>query len=227
VRTAEGKSEQVEALSGTPDTREAFARLLAEMRPKLHRYCARMTGSVVDGEDVIQDALMKAIEAFPRAAAIANPEAWLFRITHNTALDFLRQRARRAAVHADEDLGMVVDPVTPITDRQIVAASLRAFMRLPVLQRSSVILMDVLGYSLQEISEITESTVPAVKAALHHGRTRLRARRRLTTFLPRSWRSPSARGSRCTSTASTPAISTRSARCSRMTCGSSSWLGPK
>src|SRR5262245_8427268 len=124
VRTAEGESEQVGALSGTPDTREAFNRLLAEMRPKLHRYCARMTGSVVDGEDVIQDALVKALEAFPRAAAIANPEAWLFRITHNTALDFLRHRARHTAAYADEDPDMLVDPVTPLDDRQIVAASL-------------------------------------------------------------------------------------------------------
>src|SRR5258707_1074236 len=43
--------------------REAFDRLLRELRPKLHRYCARMTGSVVDGEDVVQEALVKAIAA--------------------------------------------------------------------------------------------------------------------------------------------------------------------
>jgi hypothetical protein len=35
---------------------QAFERLLGEMRPKLHRYCARMTGSVIDGEDVVQEA---------------------------------------------------------------------------------------------------------------------------------------------------------------------------
>ena len=35
--------------------------LLAAMRPKLHRYCARMVGSVIDGEDVLQDALIKAV----------------------------------------------------------------------------------------------------------------------------------------------------------------------
>ena len=47
-------------------------------------------------------------------------------------------------------------------------------MRLPAAQRSSVILMDVLGYSLQEIGEIMECSIPAVKAALHRGRARLR-----------------------------------------------------
>jgi len=47
-------------------------------------------------------------------------------------------------------------------------------MRLPVAQRSSVILMDVLGYSLDEIGNILDSSIPAVKAALHRGRMRLR-----------------------------------------------------
>ena len=44
-------------------SRDAFDRLLAEMRPRLHRYCARMTGSAVDGEDVLQDTLVKALRA--------------------------------------------------------------------------------------------------------------------------------------------------------------------
>jgi RNA polymerase sigma-70 factor (ECF subfamily) len=51
---------------------------------------------------------------------------------------------------------------------------LRTFMRLPTIQRSSVILMDVLGYSLEEIGAIMHCSVPAVKSALHRGRMRLR-----------------------------------------------------
>ena len=48
--------------------------LLAAMRPKLHRYCARMVGSVIDGEDVLQDALIKAVESNASAGGIGNPE---------------------------------------------------------------------------------------------------------------------------------------------------------
>lgn len=154
--------------------RAEFDRLLGELRPKLHRYCARMTGSVIDGEDVVQEALIKALEAFDGAGAIVNPEGWLFRIAHNAALDHLRRRAREQAVRSSEDLDMMVDPADPVQDREIAAASLRTFMRLPVAQRSTVILMDVLGYSLDEIGRVTDSTLPAVKAALHRGRTRLR-----------------------------------------------------
>jgi RNA polymerase sigma-70 factor (ECF subfamily) len=155
--------------------RAAFDRLLAELRPKLHRYCARMTGSVIDGEDAVQEALVKAIEAFPSFAAVDNPEAWLFRIAHNATLDLLRRRARHEARHAEKELEMIVDPASAVERRQAASAGLRTFMRLPLAQRSSVILMDVLGYSLDEIAGVTTTTVPAIKAALHRGRERLKA----------------------------------------------------
>jgi RNA polymerase sigma-70 factor (ECF subfamily) len=148
--------------------------LLAEMRPKLHRYCARMTGSVIDGEDVLQDALIKAVESFASSGAIGNPEGWLFRIAHNTALDFLRRRNRQEALQSGEEVDMIADPADTVLNRQIASASLRTFMRLPVAQRSSVILMDVLGCSLREVCEVMDFSLPAVKAALHRGRAQLR-----------------------------------------------------
>src|SRR5882762_159140 len=153
---------------------EGIERLLVAMRPRLHRYCARMVGSVIDGEDVLQDALIKAVEAFASAGPIGNAEGWLFRIAHNTALDFLRRRSRQEALHSDEEVDMMADRLDAVTSRQIANASLRTFMRLPVAQRSSVILMDVLGCSLQEVCEIMDYSLPAVKAALHRGRLQLR-----------------------------------------------------
>ena len=160
--------------SVSEQARADFDRLIGELQPKLHRYCARMTGSVIDGEDVVQEAIVKAIEALSAAGPIAHPEGWLFRIAHNAALDFLRRRARHDATRSDEDPDMVVDPASSTDDRQIAAASLHTFMRLPVAQRSCVILMDVLGYSLQEIGDVIDSSIPAVKAALNRGRARLR-----------------------------------------------------
>ena len=148
--------------------------LLVAMRPKLHRYCARMTGSVIDGEDVLQDALIKAVESFASAGPIGNPEGWLFRIAHNTALDFLRRRNRQEAMRSSEEVEMVPDQLDAVASRQIAHASLRTFMRLPVAQRSSVILMDVLGCSLQEVCEVMDFSLAAVKAALHRGRAQLR-----------------------------------------------------
>ena len=152
---------------------QTFEQLLGEMRPKLHRYCARMTGSAIDGEDIVQDALMKAFVARASVAVLDNPQAWLLRIAHNATLDFLRRRARGPLMESEEELDMIAAPDTP--DPEIVATRLRSFMRLPALQRSAVILMDVLGHSLREAAAITESSEPAVKSALQRGRERLRA----------------------------------------------------
>lgn len=149
-------------------------RLLVAMRPRLHRYCARMVGSVIDGEDVLQDALTKAVEARATAGRIGNPEGWLFRIAHNTALDFLRRRNRQDALRGPAEVDMIIDPLDAVESRQVAATSLRTFMRLPVAQRSSVILMDVLGCSLKEICAVMDCSLPAAKAALHRGRTQLR-----------------------------------------------------
>jgi RNA polymerase sigma-70 factor, ECF subfamily len=131
-------------------------------------------GSVIDGEDVLQDALIKAMEAFAAAGPLRNTEGWLFKIAHNTALDFLRRRARQEALQSAEEVEMIADRLDGIASRQIASASLRTFMRLPVAQRASVILMDVLGCSLQEICEVMDLSLPAVKAALHRGRAQLR-----------------------------------------------------
>jgi RNA polymerase sigma-70 factor (ECF subfamily) len=149
-----------------------FETMLSAMRPTLHRYCARMTGSAVDGEDVVQDAMLKAITARGSAGPIDNPEGWLFRIAHNAALDFLRRRRRTVHLGTEEELAMVAAPDKP--DPDIATASLRTFLRLPALQRSTVILKDVLGHSLDEISAITGATEPAAKSALQRGRARLR-----------------------------------------------------
>jgi RNA polymerase sigma-70 factor (ECF subfamily) len=148
-------------------------RLLADMRPQLHRYCARMVGSAVDGEDVVQDTLMKAFAARDTLASVNNPRAWLFRIAHNTALDFLRRTAPAPLAETDGALEMIPAPEEP--DPDIVGASLRSFMRLPTLQRASVILKDVLDHSLDEAASICGTSEAAAKSALQRGRERLRA----------------------------------------------------
>jgi RNA polymerase sigma-70 factor (ECF subfamily) len=156
------------------DLRKQFERLVGEIRPKLHRYCARMTGNAVDGEDIVQDALMKALAALPSVGAVDNPEGWLFRIAHNTALDFLRRRARGPTMEHDEALEMIAAPDTRDHDHEAATISLRTFMRLPALQRSAVILKDVLGHSLEEVSSITGASEAAAKSGLQRGRVRLR-----------------------------------------------------
>ncbi|WP_292225036.1 RNA polymerase sigma factor, partial [Mesorhizobium sp.] len=68
--------------------------MLVDLRPKLHRYVARMAGSAIEGEDIMQEAVVKALAAHDGGALVERPEQWLFRIAHNAAQDHLRRRQR-------------------------------------------------------------------------------------------------------------------------------------
>src|SRR5450432_2806129 len=75
--------------------REHFLELVAELRPELHRYCSRLVGSAIDGEDVLQESLAKAFYALGAQVELPPLRPWLLRIAHNTAVDFLRRYERR------------------------------------------------------------------------------------------------------------------------------------
>ncbi len=149
--------------------KEEFEDRLKALRPRLHRYCARMTGSAVNGEDVLQDALVKALHARAHGAEVDNLEGWLFRIAHNASLDFLRERSRNTVVPLTEDV-----EAAPMPEADIVAISFQTFLRLPELQRCAVILRDVLGHSIDEIASIAACSPTAAKSALQRGRAALR-----------------------------------------------------
>ncbi|HEX2113966.1 MAG TPA: sigma-70 family RNA polymerase sigma factor [Alphaproteobacteria bacterium] len=161
--------------SGSFDVRyAAFLETVAQQRVRLHRYCARMTGSVLDGEDVMQEALLQAyrkIDQLDRAEAV---RPWLFRIAHNRCIDFLRSRTAREraeAVSAEDDIILPVDPAGAGPGRAIE----RLVVHLPPKERACVLLKDVFDHPLEEIADLVGSTVGGVKAALNRGRAKLAA----------------------------------------------------
>jgi RNA polymerase sigma-70 factor (ECF subfamily) len=151
--------------------RARFEELVGVCRPELHRYCSRLVGSAIDGEDVVQDVLAKAYDALSKATSLPPLRPWLLRIAHTTGLDFLRRYDRRFVEPVAEVPEEALPDVTP--GPEILRAALSSFVALPIGQRSAVILKDVIGCSLQEIAEATRTTVPAVKASLVRGRARL------------------------------------------------------
>jgi RNA polymerase sigma factor (sigma-70 family) len=165
--------------SSPPPARHAQLVALAdELRPELHRYCARLMGSVIDGEDVVQDTFTRAFVAVSELKEDAPMRAWLFRIAHNRALDLLRGRAIRAAEPIDAALDVAdptsPDPVEMLMRQEAVKTAVSRFVELPTMQRSVVILKDVLDEQLSEIAALLDLTVDAVKAHLARGRARLR-----------------------------------------------------
>ncbi|MBZ0294365.1 MAG: sigma-70 family RNA polymerase sigma factor [Anaerolineae bacterium] len=150
-----------------------FEAFMQDIRPELHRYATRMTGSVIDGEDVVQEALIKANASFSSLTSYTNLRSWLFKITHNKAIDYLRRNSTQPMELLD-DYPLAAEPDLPLEDRELATMALAAFLKLVPSQRSCVILKDVMGYSLAEIAECLDSTVPQTKATLHWGRVRLR-----------------------------------------------------
>jgi RNA polymerase sigma factor (sigma-70 family) len=168
--------------SGQPSPNsERVARLLAaagELRPELHRYCARLMGSVIDGEDVVQDTLARALVALLDEDEMPPLRPWLFRIAHNRALDLLRSRAVRTPAHANAALD-VPGSASPDLEEELmrqeaITTAVSRFVELPTLQRSVVILKDVLDESLLEIAALLNVSIDAVKGHLARGRARLR-----------------------------------------------------
>jgi RNA polymerase sigma-70 factor (ECF subfamily) len=153
------------------DAREQFLGLVADVRPELHRYCARLTGSVIEGEDIVQDTLAKAFYALSLSPEVPPLRPWLFRIAHNAAIDFLRSHGRKYQ-DAQTDV-LELEHFDDRPDASVVRAALARFLTLPVTQRSAVILKDVLGHSLEETAETMGVSVMSVKAALVRGRKKL------------------------------------------------------
>ena len=166
------------SFSSAAERRAELMALSNALRPELHRYSARLMGSVIDGEDVVQDTFARAIEAIDEGGDMPSLRAWLFRIAHNRALDLLRRRAIRATepIEAADEIvdSTSADPVETLMRQEAIETAVERFTELPVTQRSAVILKDVLDLSLQDIADTLDLTVNAVKAHLARGRARLK-----------------------------------------------------
>ncbi len=144
----------------------AFLETISSLRPSLHRYCARMTGSVLDGEDVVQEALFEAYRKLDKFDEGRPLKPWLFRIAHNRCIDFLRRKGVRdeaAAVAGVREVALPTD--APLLGIGKAIEHLVAV--LPPKERASILLKDVFDYPLEEIADLTDSTVGGVKAALN------------------------------------------------------------
>jgi len=155
-----------------PNQYLAFLETVTQLRPRLHRYCSRMTGSAMDGEDLVQESLFEAyrkIEQFDGTHPLA---PWLFRIAHNRCIDFLRHRKVRDRAEAAAAAPDMIHPAPP-TSMGVAPALEHLVLSLPPKERACVLLKDVFDYSLAETADLVDSTVGGVKAALKRGRAKL------------------------------------------------------
>ena len=166
-------SDQFVAVSGPVDARYlAFLETISALRPSLHRYCTRMTGSAMDGEDVAQEVLIEAYRKLDQFDQSLSLKPWLFRIAHNRCIDFLRRKGVRDEAEAAAAMPEAVLPTEPAA-LGVGKAVEHLVVSLPPKERACVLLKDVFDYSLEEIAELVDTTVGGVKAALNRGRGKL------------------------------------------------------
>jgi len=165
-------SDQFIEVSGPFEARYlAFIETVSALRPSLHRYCARMTGSVMDGEDVVQETLFEAYRKLDKFDDSRPLKPWLFRIAHNRCIDFFRHRG----VQYEAEVAAAVPEATHQADPVLGTGKAveHLVLTLPPKERACVLLKDVFDYSLEEIAELVDSTVGGVKAALSRARIKL------------------------------------------------------
>ncbi len=153
-----------------------YVDFVAPHRPALHRYCVRLAGSVWDGEDLVQDTLVRVFAMLgKRWAEIEKPGAYLTRIATNLWIDQARRRARELGVLAEHSAEEVLHPgpASTVSSGEVRDAARSLLERLAPRERAAVLMKDVLDLSVEETASILGASIPAVKAALHRGRGRL------------------------------------------------------
>lgn len=179
--------------------------LLEPNRAILQLHCYRMTGSLQDAEDLVQETFLRAWRSFDSFEGKSSLQSWLYRIATNLCLDMLRKRRRRqlrpdgppsdpgAPVGAALDGVFWLEPY-PVFERtdagdtpeeqslkreNISLAFIAMLQFLPPRQRVILILSDILDWPAREVAESLDTSISAVESALHRARTMLAKHRNL------------------------------------------------
>ncbi len=150
---------------------------LNPLRPDLHRYCCKLTGNVWDGEDLVQDTLMRVFSLLGKVdAKLENPRAYLIRTATNLWIDRVRRQIREQAILELEKTAAADDSSqrpNQETNLELRDASLELLQQLHPQERAALVLKDVYDYTLDETACLLKTSVGAVKSALHRSRGRM------------------------------------------------------
>ena len=150
---------------------------LGEHAGMLYRFAMSITRDPSLAADLVQDTFVRALERSDQYRGDAPLGAWLRRILHNLAVDRARRAAREVVVEEIEerwqDDDYTVDPAAVAVRAETREELEDALVRLPFIYRVAVVLHDVEGWTVREIAETADLSLPAAKQRLRRGRMAL------------------------------------------------------
>ncbi len=159
-------------------TRDLFHEQVFPIRHKLYRFALRITGSVHEAEDVVQEVLEKVWKTAPEQTDhIQNWEAWCMTLTRNRSLDKTRSQTIRRTASLDgvaERKSESINPAQATEQNDLVARVKRMMQELPEKQRLVMHLRDIEELSYDEIAESLNISLDQVKVSLHRARKTIR-----------------------------------------------------
>jgi RNA polymerase sigma-70 factor (ECF subfamily) len=163
----------------------AFEKVIERHQALVAGTAARMLGSNSDVEDIAQQVFIRVWKSARRYVPRAKFTTWLLKITRNLVFNELRRAKRRAQVPLQSDPGAeeipLKDETNPAPDASLLEDELQraieeAIMQLPESQRMALVLRRYEQLSYDQIAEVLDLSVPAVKSVLFRARTELRTR---------------------------------------------------
>lgn len=175
MRNDEGGADDRELIRGfLAGEDKAFELLMERYHARIDRLASHILGNPAAAEDIAQEVFVRAYQALPRFRGEASLYSWLYRITVNLCLNFLRRERRLTP--AAPATPSPSDASTPLEVIQRHAAARRAIDALPPHYRIVVILSAVEGLTYQEISRLLGIPMGTVKSRINAGKRLLRER---------------------------------------------------
>ncbi len=135
------------------------------------RYARGLAGSETEGDDLLQDALVRAWRAYPRLRNPGRFKFWLLKIIRNAHRNRARKARLRKWLSLDRAADVPAHQGIAFEEKEAVRLALR---RIPRNQREALVLFEVVGMSIEEIARIQGVTTSGVKSRLARGRVKLR-----------------------------------------------------
>ena len=162
-------------LDGKQDT--AFTQIVNTYTERLYWHIRRFLCSHEDSNDLLQEIFIKVWAALPSFRRDAQLYTWLYRIATNEVLNHLRRQKVRAMISLESASGILARKIDedPYFNGDTLQRELhKAMLKLPEKQRIVFCLryFDELKY--EEISEITGTSIGALKASYHHAYNKIR-----------------------------------------------------